>query len=143
MASTGINNGGIAQLLIGSPANQVVVTNLINCSFSFTHEGREVSTKDSTNGAKDYKPGMTGWSMSGEALMAENATYGRKEIFDLCKNRTLVQVQYGSLELNDQVYKGAAYISNVSSSAGGQEDNESFSVEIIGTGALTRRTQQT
>lgn len=136
MASTGINDGGIARLSIGG----TVVTHLINCSFNYSHEPREVTTKTSSAGAKEYKPGLTGWTMSGECFMAEDAAYGRTDIETLITNRTLVQCKYGSTVSGDLIYKGDAYITALNSTSGNQGENETFSVEIQGTGTLTKQT---
>ena len=142
-ANTGINDGGIARLFIDAPATQVVVTHLINCSVNYSMDPREVTTKTSALGARDFRPGLTGWTMSGEAYFAEDAAYGYTDIFTLIKNRTQVQVQYGSLDDGDKIYRGAAYITAINRSSGNQGENESYTVEIQGTGALAEATQQT
>ncbi len=142
-ANTGINDGGVAKLFIDAPATQVVVTHLINCSVSQSHSPVEKTTKTSANGAKDFGPGLTDWSMSGEAYFAEDATYGYTDINTLIRNRTQVQVQYGSLDDGDKIYRGAAYITSLNRTSPNQGENESYTVDIQGTGALSEMTQQT
>ncbi len=138
MASTGINSGGIAKITIGGNT----VTHLINASLNITHEPREITVKGdgvTLDGIKTFGTGQKEWSISGEALMAEDSTYGRTEIFALINNRTLVEVRFASTVSGDKIYKGDAYITGLSASSGGQDDNESFSIDIKGAGAITEQ----
>ena len=137
MASTGIQDGGIARLIVNAPAVGTVVTHLINCSLSYSHDPREITSKSSSGGAKEYAAGLTGWTMSGEAYFAEDATYGHEQIHALISARTLVQVQYGSRVAGDNIYRGAAFITANNRTAGNQGENESYTIEIQGSGALT------
>ena len=133
----GVNDGGLARLSVGG----TVVTHLINCSISYSHDAREVTTKTSTIGAKDYLPGLTGWTLSGESYFAEDATYGYSDIRALIANRTAVQCQYGTTSAagSNKIYKGDSYISSLNRTAGNQGESETYTIEVQGTGALTEQ----
>ena len=136
-ADTGVNDGGLARLTIGG----TVVTHLINCSLSYSHDPREVTTKTSSSGAKEYLGGLTGWTMSGEAYFAEDAAYNHSDVHALISAQTLVNCQYGTTSASgsNKIYKGDAYITANNRTAGNQGENESYTVEIQGTGALTEQ----
>ena len=136
MASTGINDGGLARLSVGG----TIVTHLINCSISYSHDAREVTTKTSTSGAKDYLPGLTGWTLSGEAFFAEDSAYSYTDIRALVANRTATTCEYGTSVSGDKVYNGSCYISSINRTSGNQGENETYTVEIQGTGTLAEAT---
>lgn len=133
MASTGVNDGAITRLSVDG----VIITHLINCSVTYQHDPREVTTKDSASGAKEFLGGLTGWSVSGEAYFDETAAYGFSDLFTLAANKTSCAVIFGGHVGQDYYVSGTGYVSNVTRTAGNQGENESFTVEIQGTGTAS------
>ncbi len=162
-ANTGIQDGGIAKLMIKAVPTAGVgytVGHIINCSVSYSHDPREITSKTSSLGAKEYAAGLTGWTMSGEAFFAEdltNNTVGAggtvttgsgnnySTYFGYLKNRTVIYLHYGSFGTNagDNVYTGSGYITALNRTSGNQGENETFTVELQGTGALSETTIST
>lgn len=138
MASTGIQDGGIAKIG-GKNGARTIFTHLINCSITFQHDPREITTKDSSSGAKEFGSGLTGWSLSGEAYFAENATTGYADALAWAQARSKITVYYGSAVSGDKRYQGYGFVSNVTRTAGNQGENESFTIEIQGSGILAEQ----
>lgn len=136
MASTGINNGNISQIEVGS----TVITHLINCTISHSQELREVTTKDSSGGARDYLPGLIGATISGEAYFAEDAAYNYDNLFDAWKTRAAATILYGSGVTGDEEISGSGYVSSLTRTAGNQGEPETTQVEFQLTGAVTSST---
>jgi len=134
MASSGINNGTLIAVYVGG----VKIAHLTSNDLSIEQALRDASTKDS-GGWTANLPAMRSWSCSAEGLFAENAAFGFDELFAHINNRTSFAVLISSQVSGDKQYGGTAYLSNLSQSAP-LEDNQSFSVSITGSGALSETT---
>lgn len=87
------------------------------------------------DGAEQVKPGQQTWSMGVDGLMAFDSAYGWADLVQAWKDKTLVDVVYGTGETGDEQYSGSAYIDSLSSSAPLNEV-ATYTVNFRGTGEL-------
>jgi len=135
MASTGINRGGLAAVYVAS----VKVTHSTNANLNIEMETRDMTTKDSATW-KDTGEGYLSWSMDAEFYVAEDATEGFEELFDDIIARTAVTIKYSSAVSGDVEYRGSAFVTGLTRSAGLDGDNETYTVTFTGNGALSKAT---
>jgi len=134
MATTGIINGTDLAVYIGSD----VLAHSTSHSLSITHDARDATTKDS-GGWTDVLEGLRGWEVSGEGLVAFDATKGFAYLFSLVNTRAAVTLKFSTEATGDTYYSGSAYVTSIDQDSP-TEDNVSMSFTFSGTGALTEAT---
>lgn len=136
MASTGINNGTLSALYVYVAGVATKIADMTTNDFSVEMATRDASNKDS-GGWQDILEGQKSWSMSADAYFSEDAAYGYEDLFDLWTARTKVLVAFSSEVTGDKRYKGQGYITSLSRSAP-NEESETFSISIQGTGTISK-----
>lgn len=134
MATTGIINGTDFLLYVGGTK----VYHTTSHSLSFSMDTRDATTKDS-GGWRDLLEATKSWSMSGDGLVALDATYGFSDLFAVLTARTAVVVKFSTETAGDTYYTGNGYLTSLDMDSP-TEDNSSFSFTFEGTGALTEYT---
>lgn len=109
-----------------------------NHDMSVSMDTRDVTTKDSAGWGEILEAALH-WSMSGEGLVADDATYGYKELFDVIIARTAVVVKFSTEESGDAYFQGSAFLTDLPMTAP-TEDNVGFNFTFEGTGVLTKFT---
>ncbi len=134
MATTGKVNGTLLRVYVGGTA----VSNTTSASIEFSMSGRDTTTKDSA-GWKEIMEGLREWSISGDYLFAEDASYAYSDLFALMSGRTSVTLVFSSDVSGDLKYTGTAYLTSLSKEAP-MEETASGSYTFEGTGALIEST---
>lgn len=134
MATAGIFNGTLVGLYIGGTK----VAHGTSHSFSSSHEPRDATTKDS-GGWSEVLEGLRSWEISGDFLLAQDASYGIDDIDTIIQNRTKVTLRFSTEVTGDNYYNGDAYITELSVEAG-TEESATFSLSFTGTGAINYTT---
>jgi hypothetical protein len=116
------------------------ITHQTDASLSFTHEARDVSTKDSA-GWTEHLEGRRGWQISGTFFYADDATHGVDEIWaQVVTARATVACILGTGVAGNAEYSGSAYFSQFEINSPSSEDTASVSYTLVGTAALTKAT---
>ena len=134
MATTGIFNGTSVGLYVGG----TLIAHGTSHSFSTSHEPRDATTKDS-GGWSEILEGLRSWEVSGDFLLAQDASYGIDDLDTIVQNRTKVTLRFSSETTGDNYWNGDAYMSELSVEAA-TEESVSFSVSFTGTGAINYTT---
>jgi hypothetical protein len=116
-----------------------VVSCLTDASLSLSQEFRDTTCKDS-GGFNNILPAKRGWEMSGSALFSYDGTTTFDDFFALWNGQTLATVVFGTTVSGDKIYTGSAYLSSLSSSSSGTDENVTFEFSLTGTGTLTEST---
>jgi hypothetical protein len=116
-----------------------VVSCLTDASLSLSQEFRDTTCKDS-GGFNNILPAKRGWEMSGSALFSYDGTTTFEDFFALWNGQTLATVVFGTTVSGDKIYTGSAYLSSLSSSSSGTDENVTFEFSLTGTGTLTEST---
>jgi hypothetical protein len=116
-----------------------VVSCLTDASLSLSQEFRDTTCKDS-GGFNNILPAKRGWEMSGSALFSYDGTTTFEDFFALWNGQTLATVIFGTTVSGDKIYTGSAYLSSLSSSSSGTDENVTFEFSLTGTGTLTEST---
>lgn len=112
------------------------ITNLTNVSVSWNVDTRDVTTKDSA-GNREILPTTFSGSMSGEIIVALDATYGIEELYDALAAKAAVTVVKTTGVTGDVQWSSSGYFTSVEDEAGTQDNvTASFTVEL--TGATTK-----
>ena len=138
MATTGVINSTAFGVYVFSTTFKII-GHMTDASFSFSHEPRDITTKDSA-GYRALLEGLRSWTVSSSNLFAFDATYGIADLRTAAAARTQVTLRWGTQASGDAYHEGTAYISSLEESSPGAEDNVSFSVTFEGTGAITTAT---
>ena len=117
----------------------VTVVGQISGSLGMAADMLDATTKDSTDGAKEYIGGETGWTCSIEGLYDPAAAEGVSEAIGYLKAGTSLTVKYGQTGSGETYFGGSALISGVTLD-GPKNDLSSYSIELQGTGVLTEAT---
>ncbi len=134
--TTGVMNAtDMAVYFSTTEGSEVLVAHAQSCSFDFTHDARDTTTKDSA-GYRELAEGLRSASISTEHLYAEDATVGLDELF--AANRDKVYVLFTPKEVagNTRI-RFEARLSSISMSAG-VEDNVTYSASFDSSGTITR-----
>lgn len=107
----------------------------LNHSISMTTEEIDTTTKDS-DGWKEIILGLRSWSITGEGLTEFSATYGFDDLVTIWKNKTLITVSFKTDNVDDKVFSGSAYITELTEDAP-MNDATTYSFTMQGTGVLT------
>jgi hypothetical protein len=116
-----------------------VVSCLTDASLSLSQEFRDTTCKDS-GGFNNILPAKRGWEMSGSALFSYDGTTTFTDFFALWNGQTLATVIFGTTVSGDQIYTGTAYLSSLSASSSGTDENVTFEFSLTGTGTLAEST---
>ena len=135
MPTTGIVNSRLMVIKVGT----TVVSCLTDASLSLSQEFRDTTCKDS-GGFNNILPAKRGWEMSGSALFSYDGTTTFEDFFALWNGQTLATVVFGTTVSGDKIYTGSAYLSSLSSSSSGTDENVTFEFSLTGTGTLTEST---
>lgn len=135
MATTGVVNSTIFGIYV-LDSTYKIIGHMTDASFSFSHEPRDITTKDSA-GYRQLLEGLRSWSMSSSNLFAFDATYGALDLRDDIIARTAVTLRWMTNVSGDEYVQGSAYITSLEENSPGAEDNATFSVTFEGTGSLT------
>jgi TP901-1 family phage major tail protein len=142
MATTGVVNSTLFAIYLLESATYEKVANLTDASFSFSHEPRDITTKDS-GGYRELLEGLRSWSASGSGLVQYDTGSGEQgyaELYAASKDRTLVTCRFMTNVTGDTYYQGTAYVTSVEKTSPGAEDNVTFTISLEGTGAITTGT---
>ena len=132
--TTGVING----TLIGIYSGGTLIAKSTSCTLSITHSTRNSSSKDS-GGWEEALGGMRAWTMAGDFLDAEDASYRFDDLFALIGSRAPVTLKMSSEVSGDKYYTGSAILTSLDREAP-MEENVSGSYSFKGTGALTEAT---
>jgi len=136
MPTTNVINSTIFAIYVLDSTTYKKIAKMTDASFSFSHEPRDITTKDS-GGYRELLEGLRSWSMSSSNLLAFDADYGITELRALAVARTPVTLRWMTGVASDELVQGSAYITSIEESSPGAEDNVTFSVSFEGTGLLT------
>jgi len=137
MASSGKQDAKLLKMEVGG----VVITHGVNVSTSYSTDERETTTKDSASSNKEFEPGMKSGTLSFEAIFAEDATYAFGDLFTLWNAGTKSTILVGSAVSGDLEYSQSAFITSLDMTAGNQGENQTYSVTMRVTGAVTEAAQ--
>ena len=130
MATAGIPNGTLFGLYIGG----TLIGKGTSHSFDKSMSTRDATTKDSA-GWKESLEGLREWSVSGDFMLAQDATYNIDELNAVIDARAVVVLRFSTEVSGDNYWNGNAFMTSVSVSAG-VEESVTFSAEFEGTGAV-------
>lgn len=125
--------GTVNTTLVKIKTGATVVTCLTDASINFTQDTRDTTCKDS-NSWSNALPGKRSWEVSGSGLFAYDATNGADTLFTAFKNQTLITVVWGTTVTGDKTYGGTGYLTSLSFSAAGTDENTTFEFTIMGVG---------
>lgn len=131
MPSTGFLNGNNLRVYVDGTA----VADATSHDLEVSQAMRDVTTKDSS-AWKEVLPGLREWSVSGDGLVALDATYGTEELIDLIINATNVSLKFTTNTSGDVYWTGSAYADSVSVSSPANE-TPTYSFSFVGTSSLT------
>jgi TP901-1 family phage major tail protein len=120
--------------LLGFYVGGTLISHSTDNSITVSHSPRSATTKDS-GGWTDNLEGLREWSGSGEAMLAEDATYGHDDLMGLVVNRTEVTLRFSTEVSGDKYYQGQAYIDSLEISSA-PEESVTFSYSFTGNGEL-------
>ena len=140
MAATTHNINGtdyILEISEDNGASYDVVAHLTGTSVEATTETRETTTKDS-GGWSEKRGALRSWSLSADGLIqfnAENDKAKWQDLYDLMKDREIIDIRLTNSNSGDYQLSGKAIITSLNFDAP-MEDNITFSVSMEGTGPL-------
>jgi TP901-1 family phage major tail protein len=103
---------------------------------SFETDTIEVTTKTSTNGAKEFLAGEQGTTISFSGLQAIDAATDVNTLVSDWKNRTVGSFVWGGVEAGNLNITGSAFISSLSLT-GNKNEGQGFSGSLQVTGDVT------
>ena len=134
--TTGVMNGtDMAVYFASTEGSEVLIGHATSCTFDFTHDSRDTTTKDSA-GWLERLEGLRSGSVSTEHLFAEDATVGFDELWAGDRGEVFVIFTPKEVAGNTRI-RMAARISSLSIS-GGVEDNVTYSASFDSSGVITR-----
>jgi hypothetical protein len=132
MATTNILNGTLLAIYVGG----VKIDLQLQADLKLTMTPRESRTKDSSSYANIFE-GIRDFEITGESEVAANATYGMTQLFTAFTAGTELTIAFKTGVSGDMILTGKAYVSELSSTAG-VEENARFSYTFTGNGGLTK-----
>lgn len=133
--TTGVMNGtDLAVYLSTTEDSEALVAHATSCSFDFTHDPRDTTTKQSA-GYRELLEGLRSASVSTEHLFAEDASVGLDELFTA--DRGEIFIVFSTEETGNTRIRFAARLTSISMS-GGVEDNVTWSASFDSSGTITR-----
>lgn len=134
MATAGFLNGRNLRVYVNGNA----VADATSHDIDISQSPRDVTTKDSA-GYKEVLAGLKEWGVSGDGLVALNATYGTTDLVTLLLAGTEATVRFTTNATGDAYWTGAVYVESVSLSSP-NEDTPTYTFSLVGTGAITQPT---
>lgn len=134
MPSTGKNNGTLFAIY----KDGTKVTHSTNFSFDINADVIDVTTKDSA-GWRELLSGLRSFSGSGDFLYSENGAVNFEDFFDEINTRSSFTARWTSNVSGDVYYEGTVWVTNLGMS-GGVEDAMSYTLQVEGTGTITKST---
>jgi len=132
MATTGILNGTTMLLYVGGTA----IAATTGHSMSLGVNMRDTTNKGS-GGVEEVLPGVSNGSFSFDYLVAFDAAYGVKELFDLYISKAVSAMKFSSEVVGDPRFSANAYLETLDTDAP-VEDNVTGSGTFRVTGGVTR-----
>jgi predicted secreted protein len=126
----GIINGHDLLVYIGS----VAITHSTSCTITLNAGSFPITSKDSKHWA-DFLPGARDWTISANAMVALDATYGIEELWGLYNSRASCTLKFATSVATDRFFSGTAYFSTMPIECP-DEGPGTFSVTFQGTGKL-------
>jgi predicted secreted protein len=111
------------------------ISNQLNAELKVSMSMRESLTKDN-DGYKAKFPGPRDWEMTCEAEVAYDSDYGFVDLFEAFEEGEPVEVIFTTTITGSARYKGDAIITELSKSAG-VEDNARINVTLMGSGGVS------
>lgn len=130
MATTGLVNGTIQHITIGG----VKIDLQLSAEMKISMTPRESRTKDSGSFAERFS-GIKDVEISGEAEIANDATYGIVQLFDAWLAGTKLTIAFKG-NSGDAIYTVSGYVQELGGSAG-VEENAKLSYTFAGDGGIT------
>jgi len=134
MATTGIPSGTIGAIYIAT----VKIMHLTTNSFSVSADTRETTNKD-VSGWKTHLTTIKSWKASAEAMFTEDSGTGFEDMYDALNTGTAVTLRLSSAVTGDKYYEGSVIVTSLEKTDP-DNDNSTWSVEFLGTGAITKGT---
>lgn len=119
----------------GTPA---VINCTTNAELTITNTLRDISCAD-TGIYDEFLPDTQTWTISGEALLAFDATNGIDELSTIILANTETAIVFQTAVTGDTKWSGDVYFTTLTIT-GGNSGNATFSFEGQGTGQLTQGT---
>jgi predicted secreted protein len=136
MPSTGINDGALVKIMIGTDT----ISHLVNATISLTAGERDITTKDS-GGYVERAYGLKSATVTAEGLYAEDATYGFTDLYASWTAGSDVTVLYNSNVSGDKNYSFSAIITDLGRTSGNSGENETFTVTFQSNGTISENTE--
>jgi len=130
------SNGTILPKNMTVRINDTVNTCQVNAEVTYSTETFDTSCKDSGATAQP-RPGTRSWTGSGTFLFAVDAAFGAKQIFDLQKAATQVELTLGTGVTGDFEFVGDGYFTSWTLASNGNDAAVEGSFEIAGVGDPT------
>lgn len=132
MPTVGFLNGRNLRVYVNGNA----VADATSGDLSVSQSSRDVTTKDSA-GWMEVLYGLKEWSISGDGLVALDATFATEELIDFILNSTTVTIRFTTNVSGDTYWTGSAIAESVDVSSP-NEETPTFSFSFKGDGALTK-----
>lgn len=130
-----MNGTDMAVYYSSTEGSEVLIAHSQSCTFDFTHDPRDTTTKDSGGWAEKLE-GLRSGSLSTEHLFAEDAAVGINEIWAGDRGKVFVIFTPKEVAGNTRI-RFEARITSLSMSAG-VEDNVTYSASFDSSGVITR-----
>ena len=130
-----LKNGTDIQLKI----NSSYLAAETDTSFSMACDMLDITTKSSTDAAKEYLAGETGGTISASGLYDPSQTMGANDIIALLQTRAAVTIYWGEATTAVDLFYCSGFISGVTIN-GSKNDPSNYSVDIQITGVVNETT---
>lgn len=147
--SANVINGTDLCLFVVSGATKKCIALATTCSLAINMATRQISSKDSTGNWDENISGRLSWTVDSDNLFTQDlnlSAYTYDNLVDLMIARTPLTITLTKVSTENMGYPqtvgsgksltGSAYITALNVNAPDQ-DNSTFTVSMIGTGALT------
>ena len=135
MPTTGIENGTLTTIYVGSTA----VSYSTNATLDLQMDEREITNKQTTGNAREFKPTRYSGTLSGDFNKAEDATEGFEELFDDLIAGTEATIKPSSSVTGDVEYSFTGFVQSLSITYP-DADNATYSATWRIGGAVSKAT---
>lgn len=143
MATAGPMNGTLLRVYFNTTGSTYAVFGLSReASFTLSHSPRETTNQDS-GGFASFKEGKRSATITASALHSEDAAVNFWDLYDKVVSNTdrgLVGVRMNTGVTGDTYIEATGYVTELTLSNGGVEDNAVYNFSMQVTGALTKST---
>lgn len=141
MATTGVMNGTKLRLYIDVAAGStyVVMGTSMDCTINFSHSARETTNQGSAGWA-DFLEGKRSATIDFNNLFAEDSAVNFDDFLGVLLDNTLrgkITFKLATATTGDSTITGTAYLTSLSKSGGGPENNVTMSGSLQVTGVVT------